>query len=534
MYAFAFFEKRSRRLLLARDPLGIKPLYIAQKPSGPQGSVSLAIASEVRALLASGVVSDEPDRAGLATLMAYGWVQEPLTFYRQIKVFPAASSQWWTLDNEGNASPGPVEMFWRFPAIDNSIRPEAAPLQVRDLLKQAVGDHLVADVPVGVFLSSGIDSTVMAAKARKLSPSIRTFTLGFLDQPDLSESQLARDSARELQLEHHDIQITSQVALRQTQRWFETIDQPSVDGLNTYMISQAVKDAGITVAISGLGGDELFCGYTTFSDTIRVQKILRRLQSFSPSVRNLFLRLIGTGRPDTVKEKLLNMGELGNDLLSLAVSRRRVMNSSMLSALGLKGEDLGLHPKLMMPHATIDFAKSLAGEGEDAISTISRVESAFYMRNMLLRDSDATSMQHSLEIRVPFLDLRVINYAYSIPGHIRCPRGIPDKHLLRIAFADVFRPVLLTQKKRGFVLPLRRWMKGDLRDLCEASLKALRESGLVEPKVIDTTWQNYLANPEHRVWSHAFLLCVIGEYMRTSRASRSGSASISPAPSINL
>jgi asparagine synthase (glutamine-hydrolysing) len=520
MYAFAFLHRASRRILLARDPLGIKPLYVAEKPSGPSGKASLAVASQVRALLAMGVVSDEPDLAGVATLLAYGTVLEPLTFFKQIRMFPPGCMQWWSVSEDGSASPHAIERFWQFPAIDQSMTQSRAVHQLRDLLRKSVAEHLVADVPVGVFLSSGIDSTVMAAKARKLSPSIRTFTLGFLDQPDLNEGELARESARVLGVEHHDIQITSDIALRYSERWFETVDQPSVDGLNTYIVSAAVRDAGVAVAISGLGGDELFCGYSTFYDTPRIQRLLRRASAFGLPTQRLLLSLAGFGRPSTVKEKLLSMAEIGDDLAQLAIERRRLINDSGVRALGLHEDRLGL-ARGYVPKGIVSEAIRSADAGEqsqDPIAIISRVESAFYMRNMLLRDTDSTSMQHSLEVRVPFLDLDVVNFAYAIPGHVRSPNGQANKHLLRVAFQDVLRPQLLNQQKRGFVLPLRRWMRGHLRPLCESCLETLKGSGLVEAKAVDAIWQSFLAEPEHRVWSHALLLCSVGEYLRTVRA----------------
>jgi hypothetical protein len=298
MFAFAFFHKRTRRLLLARGPLGIKPLYVSHSAD------RLIVASEVRGVLASGMVDPRVDRRGVAGLLAYGAVQEPFTFFEDISSFPAGSYQWFDLSANGAAKAGTPMRHWTYPGVDDSITEAQAKERVDFELTRSVREHLIADVPVGVFLSSGVDSTVMAGLARQVSPHVRTFTLGFLDQPDLSESDMARTSARELCVEHHDIQVTSANALTLTQRWLDTLDQPSVDGLNTYIISKAVRDAGIIVAISGLGGDELFGGYPSFGELPRIHRFLQRVQWMSPAARGQLMHTLGIGKPASVRIKM--------------------------------------------------------------------------------------------------------------------------------------------------------------------------------------------------------------------------------------
>ncbi len=503
MYAFAFYQRRTRRLLIARDPMGIKPVYMANGRGG------LVVASEVRTVLSSGLVEGRIDRRGVASLLAYGAVQEPFTFYEGVSSFPPGCFQWFELSADGGAKPSQLMRHWSFPTTDPGMTAQHARERMDAELTRAVREHLIADVPVGVFLSSGLDSTVMAGLARQVSPQVRTFTLGFLDQPDLSESDMARTSARELHVEHHDIQVTSENALTLTQRWLETLDQPSVDGLNTYIISKAVRDAGIVVAISGLGGDELFGGYPSFGELPRILHLLRRAHWMSPPARGNLMWALGMGKADTVRTKMREMGETGPDLLRLYLHRRRTKPNTRLIRLGLDWKALGLDESYQDPR-TVELVRM--GE-DDPTAAISRYESAFYMRSMLLRDTDVTSMSHSLEIRVPFLDRRVMDLAYSVPGSIRLPTAKADKHLLRSAFGRFLRPELLGQEKRGFTLPIRRWMVTSLRDLCEDSMRALRSSGLVEMTEADRTWQAFLKNPEERIWSSAFLMCVLGRYL---------------------
>lgn len=508
MYAFAFYQKATRKVLIARDPLGIKPLYIAK-----QNNLWM-ISSEVRSILASGLIAPEPDRAAVATLMAYGAVQEPLTFFKGIRAFPAGSMQWLDVLPSGQVREGPVKRFWSFPSVDRSLTASSVVERLRYEMDRSVREHLIADVPVGVFLSSGIDSTVMTGLAKKHSPQVRTFTVGFVDQPDLSESDLSRETSRALQVEHHDIQMTGGVAERLTSKWLQSLDQPSVDGLNTYVISQAVREAGVIVAISGLGGDELFGGYPSFGDVPRLARFNKTFGFMTPSLRSNLLGMIAFRQPATVRSKVREMGLCGADVHRLYLYRRRTKSDARLRALGLNSAELGLDADYLPPDlsADLDYSDDL----NDPIAAVSRYESRYYMGNMLLRDSDTNSMAHSLEIRVPMLDRRVIDFAYTIPGELRLPTGRPNKHLLRAAFSEYLRPTLLGQAKRGFTLPIRRWMAGPLRPTCEAALDYVRKSGLVEPGEVTNTWNMFLANPEQPVWSSAFLLTVFGNYLASA------------------
>jgi asparagine synthase (glutamine-hydrolysing) len=506
MFSLAYFQRRTNRLLLARDPFGIKPLYVADT-----GEYLLA-GSELRAMLCSGLVEHRVSRAGLASALAYGAVQDPYTMFEQVRAFPAGCFQWIDLLPSGDRSPGPIQRHWSFPKVDERMTEQAARDRLDFELTRAVREHMIADVPVGIFLSSGIDSTLMAGLARQLSNQVRTFTLGFLDQPDLSESNLARESARTLGVEHHDIQITGDLALGRTIKWVETLDQPSFDGLNTYIISNAVRDAGMVVAISGLGADELFGGYPLMTDVPRFYRLLARMRSFSPGLRRMALSAMAVGRDKTIREKMLDMGEVGADMARLHLHRRRANSTDVMQSFGLVAGELAMAET----YQAMDVMTELRVDEDNPIGSVCRLDSRFCMGNMLLRDSDATSMQHSLEIRVPYLDRRVADFAFSVPDRVMLPLAVPNKHLLRLTFSRFLRPDVLAQGKKGFTLPIRRWMVTSLRDLCEQSLRQLKDSGLVRPEAVDATWRQFLADPEARIWSRAFLLCVVGQYLEHS------------------
>ncbi|HEX8911950.1 MAG TPA: asparagine synthase (glutamine-hydrolyzing), partial [Humisphaera sp.] len=254
MFALAFLDWRRGRLTLARDPLGIKPLYVAATPR------AILFASEVRAILASGLVDRRIDPAGLATLLAYGAVQQPATFVCGVAAFPPGASLGLTPDSLGGPLPEPAA-YWAPPRPDPAIDEARALAELRAVAPRAVADHLVSDVPVGVFLSSGIDSTVVAGLAARAAGRVRSFTVGFSDEPDLSEHAPAAETARRFGLVHAPLDVTGPEAEAAVGQWLAAADQPSLDGLNVWLISRAVRAEGIVVALSGLGGDELFGGY---------------------------------------------------------------------------------------------------------------------------------------------------------------------------------------------------------------------------------------------------------------------------------
>lgn len=513
MYAIAFLERRSRRLLLARDPMGIKPLYTAERPG------ALLFASEVRPILATGLVAPEVDPAGLAGLLAHGAVPEPLTFFKGVRAFEPGQSRWHAIGRGGEIRAEKGAKHWSFPTIDERIDERDAVARLRAVLDVSVKEHLIADRPVGVFLSSGLDSTIVAGIARRHTPDLRTFTVGFADQPDMSESEIAAASAAAFGVRHRDLQITGDQAQASTLDWLASMDQPSVDGLNTYVISRAVREAGIVVALSGLGGDELFGGYSSFADVPQAMAALRQVMWAPEGLRAWAMSLAAARRSPMARERAAAMGRIGPDPLGLYLQRRRVMSDGRLAAMGLASGPLGLDRSYTPPEAV-----SAAREADltDAVAAVSRYESAFYMRNMLLRDSDTNGMAHSLEIRVPMLDRRVMDLAYSIPGAVRLPRGVADKHLLRAAFPELLAKPVRNQVKKGFTLPLKRWMMGPLRETCDSAMRVVKRSGLVDAAQAQRVWDEFERSPDAPGWSSALLLCVLGIYLQKVESWRAG------------
>jgi asparagine synthase (glutamine-hydrolysing) len=502
MFAFAFLDRANRRLLLARDPLGIKPLYFCTSPRG------FAFASEIRSLLNSGLVEPEIDRGAVAGLLAYGAVQEPLTIFRNIHPLEPGTIV------EVDLSPATswrrrVLSRWSIPSPDSSITEDDAVAEVQSTLDASVRDHLISDVPVGVFLSAGVDSTILATLAARHSTEVRTFTIGFAEDPDLSEAGFTRRTAADLGLRHTEIQITAADALDSTRAWLASLDQPSMDGCNVYLIARAVRSQGITVALSGQGGDELFGGYASFRDVPRLMRTLGRIRRVPPGLRGRLAQLAMSQRPLAVREKARDMFTSDGSASSLYLQRRRVMSDSQLAALGIRTAELDLH-QTFLPHDALGRAETVEG---DPVATVSRLESRLYMGNMLLRDGDVNGMAHGLEIRVPYLDRRLLEVAYRIPGNVLLPPGAPGKHILRRAFGSMLRPELANLSKRGFTLPVRRWMLGPLRPVCEEALDCLKQESVLDKRGVDLLWNAFLADPESPIWSRALTLCVLGSFI---------------------
>ncbi|RCS22656.1 asparagine synthase (glutamine-hydrolyzing) [Phyllobacterium salinisoli] len=503
MFAFAFHRAATGELLLARDPLGIKPLYLAP---GLTNGCDLVFASEVRAILRCDLVAREISVKGLAGLLSYGAVQHPFTLFETIRSFPAGC--WQRFPADGRAD-DPIR-FWQ-PARPDPARDMITTLAaVRQTVDAAVRDHLVSDVPLGLFLSSGLDSSIVAGTASRHVRDLRSFTVGFADNPDMNELALATRTAELFGLHHTECLINGGDALDAVTSWLDALDQPSIDGLNVYVISKAAREHGIKVALSGQGGDELFGGYSTFRDVPVLHRMMRPVSALPPALRRRLAEIATINRSTSTRAKASAIASCDGDLISLYMQRRRLMTPTQLRRLGLDHIAAGL---------TVDFhdpreIDALSIEEKDPVWTVSLLESRFYLANMLLRDGDANSMAHGFEVRVPFLDRRLLDLTASIPGHIRLPADGSPKHLLRAAFPDILRPELLSQPKSGFALPIGRWMTGPLLDICRNGLESLKGCGLLAPAGVDAIWDTFAAEPETPAWSRAFLCAVIGQYLQ--------------------
>jgi asparagine synthase (glutamine-hydrolysing) len=513
MFAFAFYHAASQRVLLARDPLGIKPLYLARVPG------AVVWASEVRPVLASGLVSDELDPSGIAGCLAYGAPQDPLTVHRAIRSLPSGSCEWLDAGSLAGRPPA-IRRYWSFPALE---RPAAEPelvAAIRADLADSIRRQCASDVPLGVFLSGGIDSATMAAYATDAAASqgpVSSFSVGYETPGAADETRAAAETAHAIGTRHFESIVDDDWSMQQWYEWLRAADRPSIDGLNTYIVSGAVKDHEITVALSGLGADELFGGYPSFERVPRARLALAAVAWLPRGVRRAAAgRLLWRLAPDK-RAKALDLAASSASPIELAALARRTQSDAVLHALGFDARRLGLTPSYLPAEAIAP----LESRSWDAFAAVSRAELSLYMGNTLLRDADTNSMAHSLEIRVPFLGQRLVDRVSRLPGWARAPRGSLPKHLLRKAVSDRLPASVFTRPKSGFSLPFGDWMFGPLRDQCEAAIGSLAACPLFDAGLVRNMWADYDARRNLIHWSRPLSLVVLGSYLgKVARQSR--------------
>ncbi|HEX2061930.1 MAG TPA: asparagine synthase (glutamine-hydrolyzing) [Thermoanaerobaculia bacterium] len=456
MFAIALWDGPRRRLFLARDPYGIKPLYYADDGG------TLRVASQVKALIAGGNVDRRFDPAAAAGFFLRGTVPEPFTMYRAIRALPAGSYCY--VDANGIGAPQQyfsIAATFR-DAVQNARRVSDRERQelVHDAVLESVRYHMVADVPVGAFLSAGIDSTAVVALARESGArDLQTMTLRFEEyrNRDNDEAPLASLVAREYGVRHTIRDLTLADFKGELPRIFAAMDQPTVDGLNSYFISKAAAEMGLKVALSGTGGDELFGGYTSFRDIPRwmpVTSVLSRVPGLGEGVYRLNTALAKRSRHISPK-----MGEILRHGSSYAgaylVKRGRFLASELPSVLGrdiaregLERLDLiGILERAVTPDPGTPYAR------------VAALESSLYLRNQLLRDMDWASMAHSLEVRVPLVDAHLLKKLAPVLV-TRRERG---KQILANAPRPPLPDVVRARRKTGFTLPIKEWLRQEGR-----------------------------------------------------------------------
>ncbi len=517
MFAFAVFDGRrtgpggeGSAIFLARDHLGIKPLYFTVRDG------VLAFASEVRALLASGLVPRALSPHGLAAYLLWGSAAEPLTLVDDIRSLPPGHRMLVRLGS-GVLETSP-EPYWHLQPHDGrSISGSlgGAVASVRSLLEDSIRLHLVADVPVGVFLSSGVDSTAIAALAARASGGIDTVTVVFPEDVAYSEAALARQTAQHLGTRHHEVALTGPEMLRRLDEAVAALDQPSMDGANTYFVSWGAREAGLKVALSGLGGDELFGGYATFASVPRLEvlaAVTRRLPHLlRVPATTLARRAAGLGGDAAQKladvlvhpDLLPHPYVLSRALFALRRVQRLLNGAGRNAVAGLWAERFeGLVART---------------RGLGSFARVSALELGTYLVNTLLRDTDAMSMAHSLEVRVPFVDRVVVDAVTQVPDEWRngpALSGARSKRLLVAALADLLPPEIVGQRKRTFTLPWDRWLRGPLRGRVVDGLADVPAPlrPFLDVREVCAVGRDFLAG--RTGWSRPWALYVLNDWVR--------------------
>ena len=507
MFGFALYDPRTRRLLIARDRMGIKPVYVARLRR-PAGDVVL-FASELRALLATDLVERRLDPIGLQTQLWHGFPVGPGTLVRGVRRLEAATSLTIDLDDDLRET---SHRYWTLPDASSGSSDVS---ELREELEAAVQMRLVADVPLGIFLSGGMDSSAISALAmRSGEHAIRTFNVGF-EESRYDESQHARALARALGTRHQEIRLSQASFTEGLGDALGSLDQPTFDAINTYFVSRAVREAGITVALAGTGGDELFGGYASFREMPRLALLARAARVLPPAARRAIGAAITRGAFGRAGEVAPQMAwaKLG-DMLGV---RGRLLDLYQLSyALFLPGFLRQLAPELDWRQTRAGLPLERADDLEAAISgnptlhAVSMLELASFIGERLLPDTDAASMAVSLEVRVPLLDHRVVETIANVESARRfAPLG--RKQLLRdLALCDL-DPKLFDRPKQGFELPIGGWIREELHDEIDALLTDRAACACVglDGDAVARLWRAYVAGAPGLYWSRPWSLFVM-------------------------
>ena len=450
MFAFALWDSRERKLFLARDRFGIKPLYCARSRD------LLVFASEILAIAASGLVEVEPSESSLAAFLALGSVPAPETALEGVVSIPAA--HYLEISREG-------EMTRCYGEPSGGASSEEA---IPSLLRDAVRSHLVSDVPLGVFLSGGIDSaSLVAIASRFVEKPLKTLSI-VLDDPALDESSYARIAAETYRTDHREVEVRAQDFQDALPDFFRAMDQPTVDGVNSYLISRAARKAGLSVVLTGLGGDEVFLGYPHF-------RRIRSLSRWLPWIPRPLLGRWSRYRPKI--EYLRNPTPSNLYLVFRGLFAPREIEE-------------------LLPGAS---PRALAVGTDDPLDAAIELEFSHYLGNQLLRDTDVMSMAHSIEARVPFLDHPLVEGVRGLSYETKLRRGV-NKPLLLSAIEPPLPREIWDRPKRGFTLPFHRWMKEHRQDFTERTLG----SGLFQQDAVHKLWQSFTEGRAH--WSRPWAL----------------------------
>jgi len=520
MFAFAIWDARSSnsnggaqgaRIFIARDRLGIKPLYYAATGG------AFLFSSEVRSLLASGFVPPRLSPDSLEAYLTFGSVAEPSTLVEGVFSLPPGHCLSFSADAPPeNPSPRPYWVYSDAVSKQDGPKPrniaEAAKL-LRPLLEETVQDHLIADVPLGIFLSSGLDSTSLVALGSRFQKDLHTFTVVFPEQR-YSEAKISRETAKRFKTRHEEVLLAPDTLVGQLDDAVKSLDQPTMDGLNTYFVSRAARQAGLKVALSGLGSDEIFGGYSTFVTTPRAAFVARLGRWIPGPIRRLTAGAAVKMATGDAVHKAAAAWRSPTDfphayyftrLLFTPYRVRRLLAPYFESENSSRSHESPWRERM---RETARQAEKL-----DSFTGVSCFELQSYMVNTLLRDTDSASMANSLEVRVPFLDHRLVEFAGRLPMNAKRTRGIP-KSLLIEALSDLLPEDVVDQPKRTFTLPWEVWLRGTLgvqisQDLANLA-PPLRQ--YLNPRAVQGAWQNFVLGLTN--WSRPWSLYVLNEWVR--------------------
>jgi asparagine synthase (glutamine-hydrolysing) len=498
MFAFAWWDSGARALLLARDRFGIKPLYVA--PTGR----SIAFASEIHALLSSGVVERTIDPAGVLGFLAWGTVPPSLTYVAGVESLAPGTWRRWSHDGGCEQQTfADVEAVYARPP--SGCTPSELRERVGAAVQQTVASHLVADVPVGVFLSGGIDSSAIVSAATAAGVAgLNTYTVRFDDRS--SEHEYARLVASRFGATHHELVVDASRIAGDLPRILARLDQPTLDAVNSYYVSAAVAETGIKAVLSGSGGDELFGGYPSFRRLPAAMRWKKRTSSLRPALTPIVSSLL----PERLTPRWRHFMD-GNGRMDAAYRTQRGLFMPA-EIEGLAGPALRDRWQATTARVATAEAALFHGTASTPEGDVARLETRVYLGSQLLRDLDVMSMAHGLEVRVPFVDHILLDAVWPDLG--AQPSLIRNKRLLHETLVRPLPAEAVNRPKQGFTLPFARWMAADLQPFVRSGMAHLADAGWIAPGAPETTWRAWQRGAVH--WSRPWALGVLGEFLRSA------------------
>jgi asparagine synthase (glutamine-hydrolysing) len=503
IFAFAIWDRHRRHLVLARDPHGVKPLYYAETAS------SLVFASEIKALLASGRVSRELDAEAVAQYLQYQVVPPPGAIVRGVRALEPGRVL------VRNGGPAKVRTYWTPPAERPGAITSAdeATHAVREGLEHAVKSQLVAERPLGVFLSGGVDSSaIVALAAREVPHKLKTFSVGFVgpDEEVLSEWPWARLVAERYDTDHHEFVLTEDLFRKALPATLRAMDQPTSDGINSYWVSYAAAQH-VTVALSGTGGDELFLGYGRDAILLEGRDLASPLRHLPASYVRGVTKMIAGVPDDLLWEPVARLRRAADWMARL--------DGTFISPRGIGIFDAGDHMRMLAPdvraragrfQAATDYLRGdVPPNLADPADWLARLEQRAYLSFVLLRDIDAMSMAHSLEVRVPFLDRVLGDVASRISSSLKLRDGV-GKWVLKHALRDLLPDEVLFRPKMGFGLPYALWMRRTLAPIVRETLapERVKRRGIFDPAATAALLERFYRGDD-TIWRQLWTLFVL-------------------------
>jgi asparagine synthase (glutamine-hydrolysing) len=500
MFAFALWDARQKRLLLARDPMGIKPLYYHDGPKG------FGFASEVRTLLQTGLAPRKLDSTGLLSYLAFGSVYEPWSIVDGVRALPAGHVL--TLDNGQIVLReywSPLRTANRSERNGNANGNGSGGRSMEAIIREAVTSHLVSDVPVGTFLSGGIDSSALVAVLSKNGVRPNTFSLVFREG-GFNEAPYSRAVAQRFGTEHCEILVSQKETLAIVPDALRAMDQPTMDGINTYLISAKARAAGMKVALTGLGADELFAGYSNFRRVPRMERLGQKLRRLPARARRPLAASVAAvaGGRDRGRKIVEMLSEEDSSLHPYFVVRGLFGRSEQQSLLAAPGFDVAEEQLKSRLQRSVKASADL-----DPGNRVSYLESRWYMTNTLLRDSDFMSMAHGLELRVPFLDRALVEACFRIPGDRKEKAGTPKPLLLENLGVELPAEIV-HRPKRGFTFPFESWLRGEIKPMIQETLLGETSDSCLRGSGVREVWNRFLAGETS--WSRPWSLFVLKKW----------------------